>query len=204
MLDVLNVPAFRAADALHYALEQAIAGLAAGDPVLLELRAACVEALAQSIYVALRPAGEGREHARDRGRRATRRVAILIEVARSRGHLDEAAAKEVLVRNAAVWHQIRQIERRAGASAPAAPKMAMPPVPLKHAARPTADRRQPASPLRSLQAGVIVIPAARSAAVAAARAPTFGPEEATVPDPLPPPPRGPRAVNPTLLLHKRK
>jgi hypothetical protein len=148
MIDVLRVPVFRAADALFYSLERALMPWPVEEPIRDELHAAAVEILAQAIYVALRPTVAERDAAREALRRATRCVAILVDVARSRGRLGGAAAREITIRNAAVWHEARQQERRERARPVLPPRLpprsARPPLDpdtLRDALPPTAVRR---------------------------------------------------------------
>ena len=71
-----------------------------------------MEVLAQSIYLGPGARPEQRLEAYDRLRRATRRVAILVDVARVRGQLPPAAARGLLLTNAALWHEVRRGDRR--------------------------------------------------------------------------------------------
>jgi len=109
MLDILEVPAFRSADALHFALRQALAECPQPeDPVVLELRQAGIDVLAQTIYAVL---GIVRGAAVEEVRRAVRRIQVLVDVAVSRRLLGDIAAHEVLTRAAGVWHEVRVAQR---------------------------------------------------------------------------------------------
>src|SRR5262245_22570239 len=109
MIDVLALPPFRTAETLRVAVEQAVSSWPDSDPVAAELRAACADVLAQSIYMVLRPAGEARLRARQEVRRASRWIALLIDLGVGRGTLDRAARDEVLRWNDAVWQEARPL-----------------------------------------------------------------------------------------------
>ena len=111
MVDLLEIRAFRAADALYYALGRIIEGWSPEEALRSELQEASADILAQTIYAILCPQAEMRDRARDELKRATRRIAILVEVAQTRGRVDHAAAAKIMTCNAALWHEIRTTER---------------------------------------------------------------------------------------------
>jgi len=107
MLDILALPPLKAAEALRVAVEQAVSSWPDADPVAAELRAACADVLAQSIYMVLRPAGEARFRARQEVRRASRRIALLIDLGLARTALERGVRDQVLRWNDAVWQEAR-------------------------------------------------------------------------------------------------
>src|SRR5215471_7854802 len=107
MIDLLALPTLQTAEALRVAVERAVSSWPEVDPVAAELRAACADVLAQSIYMMLRPAGEARFRARQEVRRASRRIALLIDLGLGRGTLDRSLRDEVLRWNDAVWQAAR-------------------------------------------------------------------------------------------------
>ena len=107
MIDLLGLPPLRTAESLRVAVEAAVSSWPEVDPVAAELRDACADVLAQSIYMVLRPAGEGRLRARQEVRRASRRIALLIDLGLGRGTLDRALRDQVLRWNDAVRQEAR-------------------------------------------------------------------------------------------------
>ena len=133
MKDLASAPALAAAVELLRSCERRTAAFP--DKSLAgELRANCVNLIAQSVYVALLDDVPARRAALDEMRRAAKRLSILIDVAQARRELDAVAASRLRVHLGAALHAARprkpqaQVQMQVQVQAPADDDVTIPEV----------------------------------------------------------------------------
>jgi hypothetical protein len=107
MADLLRIPVVRRAIELFEAFQQESADWPRDEPVADDLLTNCTIVLAQAIYAIVLPDAGARKQAQEELRRATRRLAILIDVAHARSRLSDRGARELRIRVGRVWYEMR-------------------------------------------------------------------------------------------------